>query len=51
MRQSDLGRERKELATRKNIFLILVTTFGIKENEYSRELLENTIEIADLFTD
>lgn len=41
----------KELATRKNIFLILVTTFGIKENEYSRELVEKSLEITDLFTD
>lgn len=39
----------KETATSKNIFLTMVTTFGLKENEYSNELVENTIELEDLF--
>ncbi|MGA9211750.1 AAA family ATPase, partial [Kaistella sp.] len=41
----------KETATSKNIFLTMVTTFGLKENEYSNELVENTIELGDLFSE
>ncbi|NMH25563.1 AAA family ATPase [Flavobacterium solisilvae] len=39
----------KEIATRKNIFLTMITSFGLIENEYSQELVQNTIEIKDLF--
>lgn len=39
----------KGIATRKNIFLTMITSFGIKENEYSKELVQNTIELKDLF--
>lgn len=39
----------KETATSKNIFLTMVTTFGLKKNEYSNELVSNTVELRDLF--
>lgn len=37
------------IAKRKNVFLVLITTFGIKENEYSSELVEHSITINALF--
>ena len=35
--------------TRKNIFITLVTTFGIKNNPYSKELVSNSLTIDCLF--
>ncbi len=35
--------------TRKNIFLTMVTTFGITNNAYSNELVQNTITLENLF--
>ncbi len=37
--------------TRKNIFLIMVTSFGVIQNRYSRELLQNEIVLEDLFNE
>lgn len=37
--------------TNKNIYLTLFTTFGIKENKYSLELVENELNIDCLFTE
>jgi len=34
---------------RKNIFLTMVTTFGVVNNEYYKELVQNEVELADLF--
>lgn len=41
----------RETGTRKNIFLTMVTSYGIKENEYSRELVQNELKIDSLFND
>lgn len=41
----------QETKTRKNIFLTMVTSFGLTENKYSRELVQNTIELNDLFSE
>lgn len=38
-----------ETKTRKNIYLTMITSFGIKENAYSQELVQNTIELNTLF--
>lgn len=35
--------------TKKNIFLTMITTFGVKENQYSLELVENSVTMDDLF--
>jgi len=40
---------RKQTGTRKNIFLTMVTPFGIKQNEYSNELEVIDIKLDDLF--
>jgi hypothetical protein len=35
--------------TKKQVFLTLVTTFGIKTNEYSLGLIDNDIDMDVLF--
>jgi len=35
--------------TRKNIFLTLISPFGLKRNEYSSELIQQSLDINDLF--
>lgn len=40
---------RSEINTQKNIFLTMVTSYGIKENKYSKELVQNTITIKEFF--
>jgi hypothetical protein len=35
--------------TRKNVFLTMVTTFGIKDNKYSKELVSNSLSLDDIF--
>ncbi|MBX3238772.1 MAG: hypothetical protein KIT80_08320 [Chitinophagaceae bacterium] len=36
----------QETRTRKNIFLVMVTTYGLKENEYSNELVQQALDIT-----
>jgi hypothetical protein len=40
---------RRENGTKKQVFLILVTTFGIIKNQYSIGLIDKTIVLDDLF--
>lgn len=35
--------------TRKNIFITMITTYGLYENKYSRELVQNNISLEKLF--
>jgi hypothetical protein len=37
--------------TRKNIFVTLITSYGIKENEYSKDLVHSHLEMDVLFID
>jgi AAA+ ATPase superfamily predicted ATPase len=39
----------RETATRKNIFLTIITTYGINRNKYSNELVQNEVEMRALF--
>ena len=41
----------KDTISRKNIFLTLVTTYGLKENAYSRELVQSHLDIDALFSE
>lgn len=41
----------KETETRKNVFLTMITSYGIKENEYSQELVQNSLKLDSLFND
>jgi AAA+ ATPase superfamily predicted ATPase len=38
-----------ETKTRKNVFLTMVTTFGVEPNEYSLEIMENELTLNCLF--
>jgi AAA+ ATPase superfamily predicted ATPase len=50
---SDLENKRdvfkRETGTKKSLFLILVTTFGVKGNEYFTKLVQNSITMDSLF--
>jgi hypothetical protein len=35
--------------TKKSIFLTVISVYGIKENEYSRQLIQNSLTLEDLF--
>jgi uncharacterized protein len=39
----------KETKTRKSKFITLITTFGLKPNEYSNEIITNTLTLKDIF--
>jgi len=41
---------RRVTGTRKNIFLTLVTTFGIVDNAYAKELVANSVLADELFS-
>ena len=35
---------------RKNIFLTMITTFGVTNNEYHKELVQSEVVLEDLFS-
>jgi hypothetical protein len=35
--------------TNKQIFLVLISAYGIKENQYSKELISDLIKLENLF--
>jgi len=39
----------KETKSRKTKFITFITTFGLKTNEYSNELITNTLTLKDIF--
>lgn len=49
--KNKLSELRKETKTRKNIFITMLTTYGIVDNKYSKELVQNTLDINSLFVD
>ena len=40
---------RQVTGTRKNVFLTMVTTFGVTDNAYAKELVANSLTLEDLF--
>ncbi len=40
---------KKVTGTKKNILLTMITTFGVKDNNYYKELVQNTVVLDDLF--
>jgi uncharacterized protein len=40
---------RKESKTKKSIFMAMITTFGVKSNEYAISLVQNSLLMEDLF--
>ena len=47
--RNKIGSFREETKTRKSIFLTMVTTFGIKQNEYAG-MVQNELKMSDLFS-
>lgn len=39
----------KQTGTRKNVFVTMVTTYGVKENEYSKKLVDVEVTMENLF--
>ena len=40
---------RKQTRTKKQIFLSMITTFGLKPTMYSEEIIANQVRLDDLF--
>ena len=40
---------KKETGTRKSVFLTMVTTYGVKQNNYAAGLVQNDIKMNALF--
>lgn len=40
---------KKITGTRKNVFLTMVTTFGVRNNEHAKELVSNSLTLKDIF--
>jgi len=40
---------RQVTGTRKNLFLTMVTTFGLTRNAYAKELVQSELTLKDLF--
>jgi len=40
---------RKATGTKKNIFITMVTSYGVSNNPYCKELVSNSLTIDDLF--
>jgi uncharacterized protein len=49
--QNKIGTFRSETGTRKSVFLTLVTTFGVQQNNYSAALVQNDLSMDILFKD
>ena len=37
--------------TKKSVFLTFITTYGLTNNEYYRQLVQNSLSLDDLFLD
>jgi hypothetical protein len=37
--------------TKKSVFLTFITTYGLTNNEYYRQLVQNSLSLGDLFLD
>ncbi len=49
--RNKIGAFRQETNTRKSVFLTMITTFGLKTNNYSAGLVQNDLRMDVLFTD
>jgi hypothetical protein len=47
--RNKIGTFTNETATRKSVFLTMLTTYGIQSNEYAIGLVQNDIVMDDLF--
>jgi uncharacterized protein len=42
---------RNETGTKKTLFLTMITTYGLKQNAYSQQLVNDTLDMSALFED
>lgn len=42
---------KKESNTKKTIFTSMITTYGVKENKYSLSLVQNSLDLNDIFSE
>ncbi len=47
--RNKIGVFKSETGTRKSVFLTMITTFGVKQNIHSTGLLQNELQMDDLF--
>jgi hypothetical protein len=47
--KNKIAQLKKETNTRKTILLTLISTFGVRENQYSKELVQNNLDMDALF--
>ncbi len=47
--RNKIGVFKSETKTRKSVFLTLITTFGIQQNGYFAGLVQNEIQMEELF--
>ncbi len=47
--RNKIGTFKEQTKTRKSIFLTMITSFGIQKNEYSTDLVQNSLCFDDLF--
>ena len=47
--RNKIGSFKTETKTRKAVFLTMITTYGIKQNEYSSGLVQNNLDMNSLF--
>lgn len=47
--QRKISAYESEMSKRKNVFVALITTFGIKQNVYSNSIIDSDLTIDDLF--
>jgi hypothetical protein len=47
--RNKIGAFKQETQSRKSIFLTLITTYGIKQNEYAG-MVQNQLTLSDLFS-
>ncbi len=47
--RNKIGAFKEESKTRKSVFLSMITTFGLKQNEYSGGLVQSQLTMDDLF--
>jgi uncharacterized protein len=40
---------KEQTKTRKTLFLTMITTYGVRENNYSRDLVQNSLTMDTLF--
>ncbi len=49
--KNKIAQLQNEIQVRKNIYITMVTTYGVKENKYSKELVQSNLDMSCLFSE